>query len=251
MIIPLASSGGEIDIPHHMLDPRLWHVAGDIWFTKQMLVMTIATFVVAVVAVAAARRTRMVPRGITNVIEPVLLFLRDEVVYTVMSKKQGERLLPFFWTLFFFILANNLAGLVPFSATPTGNISTTAALSLMALFVITALGIVRHGVAGYVASIVPDVPKPLWPFLLVIEIIGIFAKHFALAVRLLANMIAGHLVILAFLGMIFMFKSIAIGGVITAAVVGLYILEIFIAFLQAYIFTFLTAMFLGAAVEGH
>ncbi len=245
----LPASGDSIDIGHHMLDPVMWH---GFFLTKQMLVMSIATLLVAMVLITAARGRSMIPRGLSNLIEPVLTFLRDEVVYSAMSKKNGERLLPFFWTLFFFVLVNNLAGLVPWSATPTGNISTTAALSLMALIVIIILGMIRHGVVGYVASIVPaGVPKPLWPFLLLIEIIGLLSKHFALAVRLLANMIAGHLVIFAFLGMTFAFKSYVVGGVISGVIVALSLLEIFIAFLQAYIFTFLTAMFLGQAVEGH
>ena len=244
----IASGGNLVD---HLADQKLYHLFGDIYLTKSMLVMSIATFICAVFLIAAARTAKLVPRGLSNLVEPVLLFIRDEVVYKVMNPKTGEKFLPFFWTLFFFILFNNLAGLVPYSATPTGNISTTAALSVVALALIVGVGMMKHGVIGYVASLVPAVPKPLWPMMLVIELIGIFSKHFALAVRLLANMVAGHLVILAFISMIFMFKSLVLGGVLSAAIVGLNILEVFIALLQAYIFTFLAAMFLGEAAEGH
>jgi F-type H+-transporting ATPase subunit a len=247
----IAAGGESLDIMRHISDQKLWQVTGDFWITKQMLVMSAVCFVFAVACIIAARRTALVPRGAVNLLEPVLIFIRDQVVYSAMSPKHGEKLLPFFWTLFFFILINNLVGLIPGSATPTSNIAVTAALSLLAFILITGLGVLHHGPIGYLKKLVPEVPKPLWPFFLLIEVIGVFTKHFALAVRLLANMLAGHLVILAFMSMIFIFKNWLVSGVVTGAIVALSGMEVFIAFLQAYIFTFLTAIFLSAAVEGH
>jgi F-type H+-transporting ATPase subunit a len=181
----------------------------------------------------------------------MLIFIRDQIVYSAMSPKHGQKLLPFFWTLFFFILINNLVGLIPGSATPTSNIAVTGGMSALVFILITAMAVFKHGPIGYMKKLVPEVPLPLWPFFFVIEVIGIFTKHFALAVRLLANMLAGHLVILAFTSMIFIFKSWILVGFLSGAIVALSGLEVFIAFLQAYIFTFLTALFLSMAVEGH
>jgi len=158
--------------------------------------------------------------------------------------------LSYFLTLFFFILTCNLLGLVPWGATATGNISVTATLALTTFVLINLAGIRKQGLWHYVQSFIPH-GLPFWliPLMFVIEILGLFTKSFALCIRLFANMIAGHIVMLALISLIFIFKSIWIAPVSVAAAIGVGLLEIFVALLQAYIFTMLTALFVGAAVN--
>jgi F-type H+-transporting ATPase subunit a len=180
--------------------------------------------------------------------EPVLLFIRDELAVPNFHE-EADRYVPFLWTVFFFILFCNLMGLIPGSATPTGNLSVTAGLALVSFFAIHIAGVRENGVGHYLASIVPPVPWWLWPLLLVVEIVGIFAKPFALAVRLWANMNGGHIVIMVIMGFIFLFKNFAAAGISVAAATAIYMLELFVALLQAYVFTFLTAVFMGMAAH--
>jgi F-type H+-transporting ATPase subunit a len=149
----------------------------------------------------------------------------------------------------------NLLGLIPGSATATANLSVTAGLAVISFFAIHVVGIRENGLGHYLASIVPPVPLWLWPILFVVEVVGIFTKPFALAVRLWANMNGGHIIILVLLGFIFMVKNAGLFiqgpviGVSIAAATAIYFLEIFVALLQAYVFTFLTAVFIGMAAH--
>jgi F-type H+-transporting ATPase subunit a len=153
-------------------------------------------------------------------------------------------------SMFFFILFCNLLGMVPFGATATGNIAVTATLALTTLAMINISGIRHHGVGPYVKSLIPH-GLPVWlvPLMFPIEVLGLLTKSFALCIRLFANMIAGHIVILAFMGLIFLFGSLLVAPVSVAAAVGMSMLELFVAFLQAYIFTLLSAIFIGGAVH--
>ncbi|OGR94403.1 MAG: ATP synthase F0 subunit A [Elusimicrobia bacterium RIFCSPLOWO2_01_FULL_64_13] len=189
-------------------------------------------------------------------LEVFILYIRDEIVLSSMGER-GRKYLHYFLTLFFFILACNLLGLVPGSATATGNIAVTAALSLCTFFLIHIAGAREQGLARYVKSIVPSgLPGWLVPLMFPIELLGFFTKTFALSIRLFMNMIAGHIVVLAFLCLIFIFSAIHPWvGIVTAPVsvsmsLFVYFLELLIVIpLQAYIFTFLTALFVGAAVH--
>jgi F-type H+-transporting ATPase subunit a len=189
--------------------------------------------------------------GLANLFEVFIVYMRDEVVVPNLGEEAGGDYLHYFLTLFFFILGCNLLGLVPWGATATGNISVTAALALTTYFLIHFSGVRQHGFFHYLGTYVPHgIPFWLVPLMFVIEfVIGPTTKAFALCIRLFANMIAGHIVILAFLCMIFIFKSILVAPVSLVAAVGMGLLEIFVAFLQAYVFVLLTAVFVGASVN--
>jgi F-type H+-transporting ATPase subunit a len=245
------------------------HVVDHIWtffnlgplalpFSKHLLMMTIAAFILVAVlpALVASKRPALAP--FRALVEIVVLFLRDEVVGPNLGHKTAAYL-PYFATLFFFILAMNLLGLVPYGATATGNLAVTGGLALTTFALINFAGIREQGLAGYLGHIVPKgVPLWLYPLLFPIELVGMVTKSFALAIRLFANMIAGHIVILSFISFIFIFGAIhiALGLGLTAPISVLLVLfilmlELFVAFLQAYVFTFLTAIFTGAAMHPH
>jgi F-type H+-transporting ATPase subunit a len=251
-MIPLLSGGDpdRIDILHHLIDAPTY-LGIDLsrfGITKHVLLMWMASVLLIVLMNVVARQKGLVPRGLRNLIEPVLLFIRDEVAVPNLHD-QTDRYLPYLWTVFFFILFCNLSGLVPGGATPTGNLSVTAALAILSFFAIHITGIRENGLFRYVGSIVPPVPLWLWPLMLVVEIVGILAKPFALAVRLWANMNAGHIIILVIMGFIFLFKNVGVVAISVSAATALYMLEIFVGFLQAYVFTFLTAVFMGMAAH--
>ena len=243
-------------LEHHLLDHKfgkLFTMFGvDMNLTKHLVMMWIAAGIALIVLTVAAHRTNGVLRGL---IESIVLFIRDEVVGPALGHS-SHAYLPYFLSLFFFILLCNLAGLVPWGSTATGNISVTATLAVCTFFLIHIAGVREHGFVHYCQSIVPSgLPWWLIPIMIPIELIGFCTKAFALCIRLFANMIAGHIVILAFLSLIFIFgEGSPVTGLITAPfsvmlALFVYLLEIFVAFLQAYIFTFLTALFVGAAVH--
>jgi F-type H+-transporting ATPase subunit a len=189
-----------------------------------------------------------VPRGLRNFFEPLILFIRNAVLIPNMGEA-GLPYLPFLLTLFCFVLMCNLLGLVPGGATATANISVTATLAIISAIVTHAAGVRQNGGLHYLKSIVPPVPLWLWPLMLVVEIIGMLAKPFALAVRLWANMNAGHIVLLVIMGFIFLFKNWGVVGISLFGGVAISMLEIFVALVQAYVFTFLTAVFMGLALH--
>jgi F-type H+-transporting ATPase subunit a len=247
----LVTAGADrIDIAHHLLDsPVFLGLDLSHWgITKHVWMMWIAAALLVMVMAFAARQRGPIPRGLRGVVEPVLLFIRDDIARPNLHDA-ADRYLPYLWSVFFFILFCNLLGLVPGAATATGNLSVTAALALISFFMIHFTGVRQNGFFGYLRAIVPPVPWWLWPLLLVVEIIGILAKPFALAVRLWANMSAGHIVILVLLGFIFLFKNAMVVGISIAGATAIYMLEIFVGVLQAYVFTFLTAVFMGMAAH--
>ena len=190
-------------------------------------------------------------------VEAIVIYIRDNILRPIFGHAT-KTYLPYFLTLFFFILTANLAGLIPYGSTITGNISVTFALAFCTFMLIQIAGIKEQGFFSYFKHIVPSgLPKPLVPLIFVIEIMGLLAKCVALCIRLFANMLAGHIVSLAFLSLIFIFAQISpyIGLGVAPAAVGLalfvYALDVLVSFLQAYIFTMLTALFVGAAVHPH
>lgn len=211
-------------------------------------IMLITAAILLLVLITPLRGTRTgVPHGLANFFEVIIIFLRDEVVYPSMGEEDGRKYMPFFLTAFFFILFSNLLGMIPYGSTPTGNISVTGTLAAISLLVMIGSGLVRHGPFGYMGSFVPHgVPVFVVPILFPIEIIGILVKHFALCIRLFANMLAGHAVITVFLGLI---SSLFIAPVSIIGAVAISLLELFVAFLQAYIFTILSALFIGSALH--
>src|SRR5208337_1684259 len=232
--------------------------------TRFMVMELVAALLVIVVMVPVVRHIsrNYVSRGrFANMIEAMLLFIRDDVARPAIGGHGADRFLPYLWTVFFFVLFNNLLGMIPGAASATGNINVTAALALMTLATVLMAGVRELGFVGYWVGIVPhlDVPpilKPfLWGLMFFIEVAGLLIRHIVLAVRLFANMFAGHVVLAVILGFILMaYHSLAFYLVMPASIGGvicLSLLELFVAFLQAYIFTFLSALFIGSAVHPH
>jgi F-type H+-transporting ATPase subunit a len=192
------------------------------------------------------------PSGIQNVIEPVVVFIRDEVGKVNLGDRY-EKYMPFLLTIFFFILINALIGLIPGTANVVGNIAFTAMLGILA-FIAIMFSTGKH-YWGHIVN--PPVPWGVKPIMWPVEVMGIFTKPFALIVRLFANMISGHIIILSFIILIFVFGAMntAVGWgtspFFILLAVFIYLIEILVAFIQAYIFANLTALFIGQAFEGH
>jgi F-type H+-transporting ATPase subunit a len=187
------------------------------------------------------------PKGVQSFFEPIIIFVRDEIAKKSIGPKY-ERYMPYLLTIFFFIWFNNLLGLTPGAANLTGNIAVTFTLALLTLLV-TLFSSNKNYWAHIFAT--PGVPKLLLPIMIPVELIGIIVKPFSLMVRLFANITAGHIVILSFISLIFIFKSPAVAPVSLAFGLFINVLELLVAILQAYIFTLLTAMYIGGAVEEH
>jgi F-type H+-transporting ATPase subunit a len=242
---------GEV-ILHHVLDAKILNInifGIDLSITKHVLMMWIAAALVVFVFRYAFREQHTVPSGMGNLLEAIIVFLRDEVVLPNMGE-EGRHYLPYLLTVFFFILFCNLLGLIPFAATATGNISVTAALAFMSLVMIQVGGIREHGFKHHLQNFIPHgIPAWLLPIMIPVEIIGQFTKPFALCIRLFANMTAGHIVILSFLSMTFILKSIFVSPISVFFALFISLLELFVAFLQAYIFTMLTSLFIGMSIH--
>ena len=194
------------------------------------------------------RKKDIVPHGLTNLLEIFVLFIRDQISIPSLGEKDGRRMAPLFCSFFFFILGLNLLGLIPIFRAATGNVNVTGALALVTLTFMIFGSIYKNGFMGFVKVFMPSgVPWPILILLTPVEFIGMFIKAFALTIRLFANMLAGHIVIYALLGLIVIFGWAALPAM--ALAMGVYFLELFIAFLQAYIFTLLSAMFIGQMVH--
>lgn len=230
--------------------------------SNHMFMVTLAAVVLIVVLPLAVRGKGLVRRGFGNLIETVCVFIREEMVRPFLGD-QTDRHIGFVWTVFFFVLTLNLLGMVPIDkfitlisgkeshlgGIATANIWVTGSLALVAFFSIHIFGMRQQGVWGYVRNFAPHVPWPMVPFIYFLEVVGALVKPFALAIRLFANMLAGHVVLGTLLGLIFMFKNYFVGAATVVGVVLMSLLELFIVFLQAYIFTFLTTIFIGFAVK--
>jgi F-type H+-transporting ATPase subunit a len=221
--------------------------------TKHVIMMWIASALLLLVVLPAARKRSLVPRGVYNFVELLVAFVRNELATPNIGKENAERFLPYLLTAFFFILFVNLFGLIPYTGTATANISVTVCLAGFTFLITQYAAIRAMGLGGYLGHLTGGVPKSLWPlwFIMVpVEFLGLFTKPFALTVRLFANMVAGHFVILALLGLIFAI-SVWIFPVSVALALAIFMLELFVAFVQAYIFTMLSALFIGAGFAHH
>ncbi|HEY9164866.1 MAG TPA: F0F1 ATP synthase subunit A [Candidatus Kryptonia bacterium] len=241
---------GEIHLPQF---PPI-HVAGltvDLSLTKHIVMIWFACLLLIIFVRAAVRSYKRsnVPHGLANVLETIVIFVRDDIVYEAIGEK-GRRLLPYFLTLFFFVLFCNLVGLIPYTSTPTGNINVTATLAIIAFLVIQISGMANNGFLGYFRGLVPShIPLFVIPILVIVELLGLLTKPFALCIRLFANMSAGHIIIFSLIGLIFIFQSVFIAPISVAFAVFISLLEILVGLIQAYIFTLLTALFVGLAVH--
>ena len=218
----------------------------------QWIAMILILFVVGKVGKSYKKNSKKAPKGLQNLIEATLDFVKDEIVVpNIPSKKAINRLVPYFFGLFLFILVLNLLGLVPGGHTATGSITVTAALSLIAFIVIQATAIKESGIKHWFEHLLGGAPWFLAPLMVPIEIIGMLVKPFALTVRLFANMTAGHVVLFALIGLLFLFETVFLAVAIVPFSVFILFLEVLVAFIQAYIFTMLTAIFVGLAIGEH
>jgi len=246
----------ELEIPFgHITLPRfepfdLLGISVDMSITKHVVFLWVSAVLLLLFVTIAARKNnkRSVPTGFGNLIEVFVVFVRDEIAVLNMGPT-GIRYVPYLLTTFFFILVMNIMGLVPYGASATGNVSVTAGLAVIAFIMIQVAAIRAQGLGHYIAHMTGGVHWLLWPIMIPIEILGLFTKPFALCIRLFANMTGGHTVIIALFGLIFIFKSYFVAVGPAAFVLGIMLLELFVAFLQAYIFTMLTALFMGLGIE--
>jgi F-type H+-transporting ATPase subunit a len=262
---------GKLHIPQPFAGHSLTiHVAGrdvhllDFKITKFMVLELVVAVIMATLFIKLSHRLASSgpPRGrFNNLFEGTLVYLRDQVARPAIGKHDADKFLPFLWTLFFFVLLCNLVGLVPWAGSATGALATTGALAVLTFGVVVGAGMSKMGPIGFWLAQVPHMDLPpalaviLKPMIFVLEIIGLLIRHFVLAVRLLANIMAGHLVLAVIVTFIAASAgSVAWYGVAPASVFGavaLSLLELLVAFIQAYIFTFLSALFIGMAVHPH
>ncbi len=221
--------------------------------TKFSVMALLSGAVLFFLARIAARRTNLVPTGVLqNAFESLVLFVRDELVRPNMGH-HGDKFVPFFCTLFSFIFITNLFGMVPIpvvGGTATSNLGMTGMLAVSVLIVSIVGGIKENGIGGFLHGFVPPgLPMLLVPVLFVLELAGFFIKHGVLAIRLFANMVAGHLVVGAFLGLIIVNKSYAVAPPAIALALFVNMLELLVCLLQAYVFTLLASLFVAGTVH--
>jgi F-type H+-transporting ATPase subunit a len=230
----------------------------DLSITKHVINMWIAAGVLLIVLALATRKRALIPKGAYSLVESFVLFIRDEIAIKNIGH-DGDRYVGYLCTAFFFIFFMNVLGLLPIPAfggfpgisTATGNLSVTVVLALFTFVFTQIAGMRAQGALGYWTHMVPaGVPVWLYPIMLPVEILGLFTKPFALTVRLFANMVAGHIVIF-FLIALTVVISVYVAPISVAFALGTFLLELFVALVQAYVFTMLSALFIGMTQHAH
>ena len=224
----------------------------DISITRNVFMMWVSVIVLLLIFIAAARRYKKsddnVPTGIAGFVEPLIMFVRDEIGIPMIGEHKYKKYMPYLLTIFFFIWINNIFGLIPIlnGANLSGNIAFTFTLAMFT-FIITTIS----GNGNYWKHIfwMPGVPVPMKIFLAPIEVIGMFVKPISLMIRLFANITAGHIIVLALMSLIFVFKTVAVAPVSVAFSLFIGVIEIIVTAIQAYIFTVLSALYFGMATE--
>ncbi len=246
------------DVLTHLIDSEV----GGAWFTQHHILLILVSVIMITGFQAVAIRARQgTPGGFSALIEVGLVWVRDEIVYPWLGEEKGRKYLFFFWTLFFFILVNNLLGLLPwplnvFGKAATGNIGVTMALALITFVMVQVSGMKKHGWGGYWLHLVPHgIAWWLWPLIWIIEFVGLLTKPFALTVRLFANMTAGHAILAVLVGFLWgvtKYGNPVVGGASSLAsfafMLFIMLFETLVALIQAFIFTVLTAIFVSLAV---
>jgi F-type H+-transporting ATPase subunit a len=225
----------------------------DFSITKNVMSLLMGAFLILVVMFSVAKFYRkngaVAPKGIAKFFEPIIVMVRDDIAKANINEHKYKKYVPYLLTIFFFIWFNNMLGLIPFlpgGANLTGNITVTLFLSVCTLLVTLFSG--NKNYWGHIFWM-PGIPVPMKIFMMPIEIIGIFTKPFALMIRLFANITAGHIIVLALIGLIFINKNIGWAGLSVPMALFISVLEILVAFLQGFLFAMLSALFIGAAVE--
>lgn len=245
-----AHNGYYIDEHEHLqsVDGRSFT---DLSITKNVAMMFLVMIVMGWFVLSAAKHYKKngvkAPKGAAAILEPIVVFVRDEIAHKAIGPKY-MKFVPYLLTLFFFIWFGNLLGLMPGAANLTGNIAVTMTLAVLTFIVVNVNGNKEYWKHVFAT---PGVPLPLLIVIVPVEIIGLFTKPFALMVRLFVAITAGHIVILAFIALVFIFESYAIGVVSTLMVTFLNVIELLVATIQAYVFTLFSAMYIGAAVAEH
>ena len=273
------AAGGDDNIGsfliHHVADSQEWHLpflhidlsklnfdffGYEVQVSLHMVMVLLAAIVLLILMKKSVKRdAQNIPATkFGHAIESVIIFIKEDIALPNIGKKHTRKWMPFLLTLFFFILTLNLIGLVPFMSTATANFNFTLALAVMVFVVFNFAGMKNNGVFSYIKNLAPHgLPFPVLIILFPIEIVGLFTKSAALAIRLFANMAAGHFIIFALLGMISVFGAMmaeaAALGVIAPIMIGFSIfigvIEVGVAFLQAYVFTLLASLFIGSAIN--
>jgi F-type H+-transporting ATPase subunit a len=258
----------HIELPYLGYWGKPWTSTGDVYLSKYVILMMISALIICLIYIPLAARMRDggVPRGIFgNFFEVFLTFIRDQIAKPSIGEHDADKFVPFLWTMFLFILVNNLLGMVPFGGSATASIYVTGALALIVFGYMHGSGASKMGFGHYVLSLWPHMDVPfvmglfIKPMIFVLEWVGVLVRNGVLAVRLFANMFAGHTVLAVLLIFILVARDdgtaakIALWSGITVSsvlgIIALSLLELFVAFLQAYIFTFLTALFMGMALH--
>lgn len=236
---------------------------GPFAFTNHMFMVSMATILLLVFLPIVIRRKGLVKKGFGNVIEAICVYIREEVARPFL-KEHTDKYIPFIWSMFFFILTLNLLGMVPFDrilwaftgwehnnlgGTATANVWVTGALAILAFLLFHFAGICENGLGNYIRHFAPKVPVLILPFIFFMEVVSSFVRVFSLAIRLFANMLAGHVLLGTLLAFIIIYKNSFVATASVTFVVVMSLMEIFVAFLQAYIFTFLTTIFIGFSVH--
>jgi F-type H+-transporting ATPase subunit a len=247
------------DAHHATINEELSKATWDISITKNVMSLLVSAALLLIIFISVAkaytRRAGQAPSGLQNLVEPIVLFVRDDVAKSAIGEKHFMRFMPYLLTAFFFIFLNNLLGLVPIfpgGANLTGNIAVTLVLALLTFVIVTVNGN-KHYWHHILAM--PGVPGWVLAILTPVEILGMLLKPFVLMIRLFANITAGHIIALSFFSLIFVFGESSAGAGYGVAIgswaftVFMMCLELLVAFIQAYVFTFLSAMYIGAAVE--
>ncbi len=259
-------------IMHHILDsnvfafepfgsinlPKIVVGGFDISITKHVVMLWLVSALLLIVfSVVGGQYKNLTPRnapkGLANAMEALVEFIRVDVAKSNIGHGY-EKHLPYLLTVFFFILFCNLLGLIPYGATATGNVNVTLTLSIFTFFVTQIAAFKAHGVKGYLQHLTAGTHWSLWIIMVPSEIIGQFTKPFALTIRLFANMTAGHIIILSLIFISFILKSYIVAAAVSVPfAIFIDLLELFVAFLQAFVFTMLSALFIGLATahEGH
>lgn len=244
--IKVVDTNGEVD-------KAASHRIYDFSITKNVIALWISVLLLIIIFISIAnsykKRVNAAPKGLQSFLEPVIIFVRDEIARPNIGYKY-QKYMPLLLTIFFFIWINNMLGLVPLfpgGANVTGNILFTFVLAFFVLLIVN----LSANKYYWKHIFMPDVPWWLYPIMWPVELIGVISRPFALMIRLYANISAGHIIVLSLISMIFIFKSIAFAPVSIAFVLFMDVLELLVAFLQAFIFTILTALFIGTAIEEH
>jgi F-type H+-transporting ATPase subunit a len=230
--------------------------------SNHMFIVSVAMLFLMIFIPLAAKKNGLVPKGIRNLVESICVYLREEMARPLL-KEQTDNYIGFIWTVFFFVLSLNLLGMVPsekiiylltgkmnrFGGPATADIYVTGAMAVVVFFMTHISGIRRQGLRHYLASLAPKVPWWIMPMIYFLEVVTMFVRPFTLAIRLFANIIAGHILLAILIGLIMVFKSYFVAGVSIFSVVSLSLLELLVAFIQAYIFTFLSALYISFAVQ--